>query len=467
MVYGSTDLCPGFSWDKNHTRVLQRDWRKFVRLLRSVPKVKITNKSGKAIFVCDSTMRGIYKVAIVYNHFIKKVSFYGILQLIICLYFFKLDSYSIILKPKEGLSMAKKRLISGKTAAFTGTALILAITTAAVLFIFYLNGAFGDTCIAKVNGEPIQKREFLRQLKLERANTFEYFGQKYNASPSGEFWNKNFNGEVPVEYARGKALEECVSVKVRQVLAREYGLIDDIRNEAFLKELALENKRRKAAVKNSLPVYGPVQYNENGYFTQVLSNLIIKTKDKLLEGELKPTEAELRDHYEKVKDRLYKKEDYIRFNLIYIHYGKDGGAFTEAERNGAMDIMKEIKMRLDRGERLEDVVKIDVQKIKVEEKSIDADSASSYSKSSPKLFEAAKMLGAGQTSEVLDEIIQRRIEIVNVIYKEGTGYKDFDEFKDSVLSNYIDEKYEELVDKLVQEAKVEINESVYKKTYPD
>ncbi len=363
--------------------------------------------------------------------------------------------------------MAGKKLISGKIAGFAGVVLIFITAAIIALGIFYLNGTSGDTWIAKVNGEPIRKNEFLRQLKLERTDTFEYFRQKYNADPSGDFWNKSFSGEVPIDYAREKTLEECAAVKVKQILARENGLIDDISSEAFLKDLAAENKRRKEAVKNNLPVYGPVQYDENSYFIQVLSNLTIKTKEKLLEGEFKPTEEELRDYYEKVKDELYKEEDNISIHILYIQYGKDGGTFTEAERKAAIDRMEEIKGQLDRGGYFEDMAKMDSGEIKVEVKTIDADSASAYSKSEPKMFEAAKMLNAGQISNVLDETVQRRVEIVKVLQKEGTGYKAFDEYKDAVLSGYIDEKYDELVDRLVQEAKVEINKSAYKKIYPD
>lgn len=360
-----------------------------------------------------------------------------------------------------------KRLNSAKTVIFVGVPLVLVIAAVVVLLIFHLNEASNDSYVAMVNVEPIQEKEYLRQLKLETTNTFEYFKQKYKADAAGDFWNKDFNGEVPVDYVRDRALSECIKIKIQQVLAREYGLVDDITYKAFLKELSVENKRRKEAVNNHLAIYGPVQYDENGYFTQILSNLIIKTKDKLLEGEFKPTETQLKDYYEKVKDKLYKKEDSIRFNMLYISYGKEDGTFTETERNEAIDKMRGIKVRIDKGESFDEIAKSDPQYVKDEEKNIDADSASFYSKVEPELFGTVKMLESGRISDVLDEPMQKRVEIVKVLHKESSGYKAFDEFKDSVQSNYIDEKYDEMVKKLVQEAKVEINEAVYKKTYPD
>lgn len=42
----------------------------------------------------------------------------------------------------------------------------------------------------------------------------------------------------------------------------------------------------------------------------------------------------------------------------------------------------------------------------------------------------------------------------------------FEEVKDNLKLKYIDKKYEEYIVKLVKEAKVEINESVYKRVFP-
>lgn len=51
--------------------------------------------------------------------------------------------------------------------------------------------------------------------------------------------------------------------------------------------------------------------------------------------------------------------------------------------------------------------------------------------------------------------------VLEVAERKVMGYKSFDEVKDHVKSQIMDKKYEEMVDKLVKEAKIEVNNSKY------
>lgn len=353
-------------------------------------------------------------------------------------------------------------LYPNRSVIFVGIVSIVIIAAVVISAIAFYSRTLQHEYVAKVNGESIGEKEFLRQLNLERAVTVNYFKQKYNAEVKGDFWTRDFGGEVPVQYAKERTLKECISIKVQQALAKEQGLIEDITYTAFLKKLAEENKTRKEAVKNHQVIYGPEQYDENGYFSHLFSNLVIRLKEKLLDSEFKPSDAELREYYEKVKDIHYKKEDTVEFQTISIFYGKEGGAFTDAERKEAIERMKEIKARIDKGESFENIAKSNPNGIKVETKKVNDDSASAYSKSAPQLFEAVRSISANQVSDVLDEINQRKVEIIKVVKREGGGYKAFEEFKDSLLLNYSSEKYNELLEKRIKEAAIEINEKAYR-----
>ncbi len=354
------------------------------------------------------------------------------------------------------------QLYPNRAVIFVGIVSSVIVAAIVISVLAFFSPTLQHEYVAKVNGESIEEKEFFRQLNLERAVTANYFKQKYNAEVNGDFWTRDFGGEVPVQYAKERTLKECIRIKVQQTLAKEQGLIEDITYTAFLKKLTEENKARKDAVKNHQVIYGPEQYDENGYFSHMFSNLLNRLKENLLDSEFKPSDAELREYYEKVKDIYYKKEDTVEFQAISISYGKEGGAFTDAERKEAIERMKEIKARIDKGESFENIAKSNPDGIKVETKKVNDDSASAYSKSAPQLFEAVRGIGANQVSDVLDEINQRKVEIIKVIKKEDGGYKAYEEFKDSLLLNYSSEKYNELLEKRIKEATIEINEKTYR-----
>lgn len=171
------------------------------------------------------------------------------------------------------------------------TAILISISIGAVaVLVSILTGVISyqgeNLSVAKIDGEPISVREFRQILIKNRAGIYDYFKQKYGVEDSLKFWSTGYNGEVPAEIARKKTMDECVRIKLQQILARQKGLIQDISYTAFLKDLDAENKRRKKAVENGKALYGPIRYTESEYFNYVFSNMIIKLKEKLAEGEL-------------------------------------------------------------------------------------------------------------------------------------------------------------------------------------
>ncbi|MBW5445710.1 hypothetical protein GE107_06475 [Cohnella sp. CFH 77786] len=148
------------------------------------------------------------------------------------------------------------------------------------------DGNPGERVIAYVNQEPIEVREFALFLDRAKANVFSYFHRKYGAEDSPSFWTSNFAGEVPLELAKRAAMEELAAVKVQQLMAREYGVLEDIGYGAFLENLSRENERRKQAARNGQAIYGPLQYDESGYYRYVYSNAVIELKKVWSEREV-------------------------------------------------------------------------------------------------------------------------------------------------------------------------------------
>jgi hypothetical protein len=151
--------------------------------------------------------------------------------------------------------------------------------------------------IAKVNSEPISIDEFNLFLAQNRAETFGYFHQKYGVDDSKGFWTRAKGGETPLERLKAVTLSQCVRIKVQQVLARQKGIVSDIRYERFLIDLEQENQRRKAAAQNHQPIYGPLQYARETYFNYRLSIMVNALKERMLADSPVP-DSLLRSRYE-------------------------------------------------------------------------------------------------------------------------------------------------------------------------
>lgn len=134
------------------------------------------------------------------------------------------------------------------------------------------------TTVAYVNDAPIDEREFQLFLNDAKAQTADYFKKTYNADVSPSFWTTSFQGEVPIENAKQLALARMKEIKVQQMLAQQYGLVNDFSYSTFRDNWLKENARREQAIKKNQVIYGPKQYDERGYYTYIFSNLILKVK---------------------------------------------------------------------------------------------------------------------------------------------------------------------------------------------
>ena len=319
--------------------------------------------------------------------------------------------------------------------------------------------------IATVNGELISLREFRRVFNGKRAEVFGYFHQKYSAEDNPKFWTTGYAGEVPIEMAMNQTLEELKKIKVQQILAKQKGIIDDIGYSAFLKDLQNENARRKHAIQNHQVIYGPVHYGENEYFSYVFNKMQIKLLQKLREVEA-VNEKELEDFYKSIKDRLYKREDFVKVQKITVSWTNDQGYADPSNRTKAWDVIERVKVRLDKGEPVEGIVAAfrgdALLKISYSEQIFDESSARNDYETCPRLkIEAGKLRVRQQNSGIIDD--NAAFTVMRCIEKRAMGYQSFDEVRDHVKTKYIEQKYFNQVDELLRKAKVKVNHHVYHK----
>ncbi len=317
----------------------------------------------------------------------------------------------------------------------------------------------GDSLVATVDGEPIVLRELKQRLMRNRAMIYSHFNQKYGVRDSRDFWTTGHGGEVPIEMIKKKSLAEAIRIKIEQIIAKQNGVIDDISYGTFLERRVKENKRRKIAVAKKQVIYGPIQYTEQVYFSYIFSNMVIRSKEKLGLGQFNLDTEQLQKIYEAEKDETYKRRDEVKVEIISVPFARGKSKDAGISKNIAKAKIEEVKAKLDKGESFEKLAESYNKSGQVEEFVLDEDSERSDDASNPRLMSEAKKLSVGQLSAIFEE--ENAFYIIKCVERKDMGYMPFDEMRGIVKSRYVDEKYKEMVDKMIAQAEIEINKDVY------
>jgi hypothetical protein len=350
------------------------------------------------------------------------------------------------------------------TAAISAAAIIIAV----IIGIVYMSSARAFepamATVAEVDGDPITVRELDRLIELQRASVIDYFKRTHGAEYNKNFWQTSYNGEVPAQLAKQRALQEAVRTKIILQLAKSRGMLRVASYEGLLAEMDRENLRRKAAAESDQPVYGPVQFDEGTFMEFYMSRLLIQLKERLSYDELAVTDEKLLQHYESVKDTLFRLEDNVRFYRISVSYLADGHRMDSGMKLKAKEMMDSVKQRLEEGGKVDAAVK-DLQDVytglnmQIGEERFDDVTARDYFKALPELFEAlSSSLEAGQSSPVIDDRAAGQYVLAMIIGREANGYRSFEEQRDNVRKHYLDSSFNTYVNRLIERAEVIITD---------
>lgn len=371
----------------------------------------------------------------------------------------------------------KKKTKAGIIIPLVVTPLIIAMAVSIFIFISYEESKKVDDneTVALVNGYKITALELSDRMAEYKADVVDKFGKDYKEELNEDFWEMEVEADgektTPREYLQNLALDELVRCKVEQRIAVENNIISE--NEAsydvFLANMKKENNERSKKKANGEPVYGVSAYNKNTYFKYYYSNLGLKNKNALSE-EGKPLfvgDNDLKKWYDKVKEEKYPKFDTYKIYNYVVYYSPSG----ESDLPNlalAKDIAKEVKTALEKGEDIY-YIKANISS-SVESYYVDIsdENASDIYKNNPELYEAIVDMNAGDVSDILVGVrAQNNKKVVYVAKCESRkdgGFKDFEEIKDSVFSEYTQEKYDEYIDGEVEKAVVKTNENFEKVT---
>ncbi|NUR85119.1 MAG: hypothetical protein HOY71_13625 [Nonomuraea sp.] len=167
-----------------------------------------------------------------------------------------------------------------------------------------------DTVVT-FEGEPVTGAEVVRAAQAVRAEVIsEYAGQDLGPG----FWDRAVNGVTPAQRLRERAVRAAVLDKARRVWAREAGLLTDVSEQGFQRELAAENERRAQAARAGRPMPGVPSYDEYTY-ARVRAAELDSALGKLHASTLDLSERRLREQYARTAGPGAPPFDQVRENV--------------------------------------------------------------------------------------------------------------------------------------------------------
>ncbi|HVJ45223.1 MAG TPA: hypothetical protein VM511_02480 [Luteolibacter sp.] len=167
------------------------------------------------------------------------------------------------------------------------------------------SSAATDMVVATINGEPVSAGEYSLVMGRQAPRVYASLKAEKNLDDHFGYWSPDAGPDSPFAKLRGMVLQELVTIKVQQTMAKEKGLQNDISFAGFQEGFLKENNRRREALAAGTVIYGPKQHNEPAYYYILFGDLSFRLKRKVCQ-ETAPhiPEEEIRKFYEEHKAAL-------------------------------------------------------------------------------------------------------------------------------------------------------------------
>jgi len=314
-----------------------------------------------------------------------------------------------------------------------------------------------DATVATVNGEPVTSREFRRAMLRFRTRVRRSFPDEQSIYTGLGLQNTGYEDEVSIQRLRQLALEACVRRKVEWLLARDLGLAEkDISDGRFLERLAEENTRRKEALRRGEVIYGPTQYREDVYWGYVHDELVRKLKERLAQSKCVVGDEALRDFYHSRAER-YHRPVRVKVKRMVVPFEAGGNSYPT--RAAARRLMEAAQKRVTNGEPFETVSKEFASYADFDAPWREESQCNDLAWMSERVREAALQLSPGEVSSVVED--GKAFYLLLCEEREAAVVYAYEEVRDDVIEEYVDERYESHMDTLVEQAEIVVNQDIY------
>jgi len=309
-----------------------------------------------------------------------------------------------------------------------------------------------EKTVFTIDNYDVSEREFAAFLQSNKALTASYFKRTYNADYDKKFWTASFNGENPLEYAKQKAMDELVKVKLEQIIMKENGIVSDISYAAFLKNYNQENKDRARKTANNQPIYGPKKYGVAEYYSYYQSMNVQKLIEKWTkEAQGTLSDDELKRYYDKVKQHYFRKGYEFDYEKISIHNdeGKQEQLNKIRETAAANDMS------------VEEAAASLGEAVAIEQLTLNLAETSKEDTLSQNLYTQFLDFSEGDYT-VIDRSGDESY-MYRLLVKRDRGMEKYEDVKNAVIQLYVQERLEEDVNKRLNEKSIQMNKEVFHK----
>lgn len=316
-----------------------------------------------------------------------------------------------------------------------------------------------NTQVLSINGETISKEEFNMFLIDNKATTISYFYNKYNIDSSEKnFWNKEVDGQTPLQMLIDETIDDIVRNKVQQQEAIKYGIINAISYEELVKACEDENKSREKAKQEGEIIYGPIQYDIKQYYSYYFSTIPIELMTKLSKEVLVPTKEELINHYNQTKGKQYETETSGDIDFFMI---EDNSKFDESKISEIFKFVRnQLENKIDSQTIINSVktdynIDIHFKSVYVNQKEVGKEDTNYQ-----RVIDTLYTLNVGDISDII--ALKGYIGIFEVKQKPEIAMKSFEEVEDIVKKDYISIMYQQYINKLIEEAEIKVSPHIEK-----
>jgi len=317
---------------------------------------------------------------------------------------------------------------------------------------------FDKNTVLSINNTPVSIQEYNLFLDEEKAMTYNYFYQKYKVDNSKNFWTSRYSGESPIVHLKEKANERLKQIKFIQNYAAKMNLINLDNFDVFIKDWQNNNAKRKKKHKAGEIVYGPIHTNLRDYYFYIHSNLEIQLKDQLNRTVFIPSDTELKNFFNKIKNSHFTYIDTISVELLSFPFK------TLKEREHCLKLankasnlaltnnsLQQIQKKIKEGNYQQKYFLDDVQLYG--EENIDRE-----------IIKKSSILKEGEIKILAPKgIVNSNIYVIKLLKPNKIKIRNFNEVSKEVLYFYKENKYKQLIDSLQKNIVVSFNKNIYEK----
>ena len=213
-----------------------------------------------------------------------------------------------------------------------------------------------------------------------------------------------------------------------------------------------EKKSRADKVAKGEPVYGLSEFTLELYREYEMDSIQKQYCADLNNEGMEISDEDREQYYEEKKDQLFRRDDDIALDYVKIPYTQEG--MDEGRKDELHSILTQIYKDMDAEHFLAELAGQESQILPyLKQQEFSSGEAGVYSRVLGDILEYAWELKTGESTAVLDE--NGALYLVQCSERTENGYIPIDEVQDHINKALREERYDEIVKKRAEEAKVE------------